>query len=284
MMTSLHEKKPHLYPGLDLGYSDSKCAKTNFDEQCSGMEINTDHVVLHTYQRVKLIPNVDVFSMKLETYMRISKIPYKLDSKDWCKGPKNTVPWIDIDGIKIEDSGVIMRRLNEMFKVDLNEHLSDEEKATAWPVQKWLEEYTYWLNYHSRWYMYWDDLVVNMFECPAALNKLIRIPARWWQKKQTKAVGIGKHTDEEVNEMIIKDLEQFAKLLGDKKFIMGDIISEVDCAAFGILSQIRWCTPKSCPGYQLLTGGKQQNVMDYLDRIKDVYWPDWEKICAESKC
>ena len=35
---------------------------------------------------------------------------------------------------------------------------------------------------------------------------------------------------------------------------MGDRISTVDCAAFGILSQIRWHTPLSCKGRQLFEG------------------------------
>jgi len=35
---------------------------------------------------------------------------------------------------------------------------------------------------------------------------------------------------------------------------MGEHISDVDCAAFGILTQVRYCTPDDCPGKQLLAG------------------------------
>ena len=34
----------------------------------------------------------------------------------------------------------------------------------------------------------------------------------------------------------------------------GDFPTEVDCAAFGILVQVRWGTPDTCPGKQLLIG------------------------------
>ncbi|WAR17677.1 hypothetical protein MAR_032271 [Mya arenaria] len=33
---------------------------------------------------------------------------------------------------------------------------------------------------------------------------------------------------------------------------MGDRIGDVDCAAFGILSQVRWCTPSAVSGAAML--------------------------------
>ena len=43
-------------------------------------------------------------------------------------------------------------------------------------------------------------------------------------------------------------------LLGEKTFFMGDKPTELDCAAFGQLAQIRWATPDSCPGKSLMKG------------------------------
>ena len=42
------------------------------------------------------------------------------------------------------DSQLIINFLNKEYNVDLNKHLSPKEKATAWAIQKWLEEFTYW--------------------------------------------------------------------------------------------------------------------------------------------
>ena len=36
--------------------------------------------------------------------------------------------------------------------------------------------------------------------------------------------------------------------------------TEVDCAVFGILSQVRWQTPDRCPGKQVLTGTNNVNL------------------------
>ena len=59
-------------------------------------------------------------------------------------GPKGKVPWIEYNGIEMGDSQLIIEFLNKEFNVDLNKHLTAKERATAWAIQKWLEEFTYW--------------------------------------------------------------------------------------------------------------------------------------------
>jgi hypothetical protein len=43
-------------------------------------------------------------------------------------------------------------------------------------------------------------------------------------------------------------------LSGERQYIFGDKMSTVDCSAFGIFSQMRWLTPKSCPCYKVFEG------------------------------
>jgi len=42
------------------------------------------------------------------------------------------------------DTQFIMQFLEKEFGVNLNSHLSKQERAVAWAIQKWLEEFTYW--------------------------------------------------------------------------------------------------------------------------------------------
>ena len=51
-----------------------------------------------------------------------------------------------------------------------------------------------------------------------------------------------------------------------KKFFMGDMPTELDCAAFGQLAQIRWATPDTCPGKTLMKGKLKHYNNDYLLR------------------
>ncbi|XP_060585323.1 failed axon connections homolog [Ruditapes philippinarum] len=223
------------------------------------------------------------FVMKLETYLRIHKIPFQLDF-NYKGGPKNKTPWIEYNGITMGDSQLIIEYFNKEFNFDMNSHLSKQERAVAWAIQKWLEEYTYWLNVYSRWVIFGDEMLRKFLKVPGPVAALLKITMRPGIIKTSYTVGIGRHSDEEVHQLMRNDLKKkFSDLLGDKKYIMGDKITETDCAAFGILSQIRWCTPESCPGRQLLTSDELKNVAHYLDRIKDTYWMDWEEILAAVK-
>merc|ERR1712141_490098 len=52
---------------------------------------------------------------------------------------------------------------------------------------------------------------------------------------QAKAQGIGRYPKETVVKMANEDLEILSVALGEKKFIMGDEPSEIDCAVFAFL-------------------------------------------------
>ena len=58
-------------------------------------------------------------------------------------GPKKKVPWIEYNGVTMGDSQLIITFLNEKFNVNLNKGLSKEQRAVAWAIQKWIEEFTY---------------------------------------------------------------------------------------------------------------------------------------------
>ena len=58
-------------------------------------------------------------------------------------GPKSKIPWIEYNGVTMGDSQLIINFLNDKFNVNLNKGLSKEQRAVAWAIQKWIEEFTY---------------------------------------------------------------------------------------------------------------------------------------------
>ena len=214
----------------------------------------------------------------------MAKVPYEpFYSTTAEMGPKNKIPWIEYNGVTMGDSQLIIQYLNKELKIDLNKHLSPKDKAIAWAIQKWLEEFTYWLNVHTKWCIFTDDFLTTIFELPTllklpVLNQLLKRHVR----NMLYTVGIGRHSNEEVAEMMKHDLRMLSELLGEKKFFMGDEPCELDAAVFGQLVQYRWHTPKKCPGWQLLTGGELTNLMDYIDRMKELYWPDWNELITNA--
>ncbi|XP_052761428.1 failed axon connections homolog [Mya arenaria] len=254
-----------------------KISSTGHKPRVCGLDYPRDLVILHSIPRDRLTPNLGHFSLKLETYLRVNAIPYQFDGQP-LQGPKGKVPWIEHNGVTMGDSQFIIQYLEKEFKVNLNSHLSPKDRALAWAIQKWLEEFTYWLSVYTRWVVFVDD----MFKMQSSFPAWLKIPLGRKVTSMSYAVGIGRHSNEEVHAMMVNDLKQFSAILGDRKYVMGDRICDVDCAAFGILSQVRWCTPSACPGAALLQGDELKNVTDYMDRIKNDFWPDWEELTSHA--
>ncbi|XP_045169144.2 failed axon connections homolog [Mercenaria mercenaria] len=240
-----------------------------------GIDYPRDVVILHPLGRGKTGPDTSHFVIKLETYLRFHKIPYQSDINidNYKLGPKKKVPWIEYNGVTMGDSQMIIEFLNKEFNVDMDSHLTKQEKALAWAVQKWIEEYMYWLSVQSAWVLFIDETFRDGIS-PFPMEE--KSAVKKWVSNMTYTVGVGRHTKEEIHEMTVSNLRKFEDVLGDKKFIMGDKMGVVDCAAFGIISQMRWLTPSVCPGSRLFLEGEIPDVVKYLDRIRDQYWPDWE--------
>jgi len=71
--------------------------------------------------------------------------------------------------------------------------------------------------------------------------------------KNPWAQGTGRLKNDDVFHLMGDDLRVLSILLGTKKFILGDEPTEVDCAVFGMLSQVIWCAPGS-PYERMLNG------------------------------
>jgi glutathione S-transferase len=66
-------------------------------------------IKLFQFPRMFGIPNVSPFCCKLETWLRIAKVPYEVvDTPDPRKGPKGKLPFIEDGGVRIADSSLIV--------------------------------------------------------------------------------------------------------------------------------------------------------------------------------
>ena len=100
-------------------------------------------VVLHQFFPSELSVNASPPCLKLETFLRMTKIPY-VNDYGFNFSKKGKVPWIELNGQEISDSNFCIQFLTEEFQVDIDYHLSATEKAIAHSVRTILEENSYW--------------------------------------------------------------------------------------------------------------------------------------------
>ncbi|XP_033726852.1 failed axon connections homolog [Pecten maximus] len=153
--------------------------------------------------------------------------------------------------------------------MDINEGLTAEQRAVARAFQKMVDEHTYWIMILFRWIYDETKEVINLSQWWRLKVKIVTYMAR----KQTHDQGVGRHSQEEVEAILDGDFKALSQYLGDKQYFFGDTPTEVDCAIFGQLSQLMWHLPHTAA--PTLLRDKHPNLVDYCDRIKTTYWPDW---------
>jgi glutathione S-transferase len=98
------------------------------------------------------LPSASPFCIKLEAYLKLSKIPYQIKVINDPRGaPKGKLPFIK-DGEKtIADTSLIIEYLNKTYGDKLDVNLTPEQKALAITIQRLCEDHLYWIIMYERW-------------------------------------------------------------------------------------------------------------------------------------
>ncbi|XP_074641815.1 failed axon connections homolog [Tubulanus polymorphus] len=224
-------------------------------------------------------PTLSPFSLKLLTYLRMAGIPYQtVCGRNFSS--KGKIPWVIYNGTVVEDTEFITRYFNENFEIDLNKHLSAQEKATSLAFRRLIEEHLFWSQCGSAFDT--DDIsaVSSLMPYGPVMLWVVTALLRWVIRKEMWCHGIGRHSRKDYLDAGSYDLRSLATFLGDRTFLMGDEPSEVDCTVFGFLAQILWHMPNS-HHYQVMTE-ELPNLERYCERMRERFWPDWEEIIGRK--
>ncbi|XP_067667471.1 failed axon connections homolog [Haliotis asinina] len=230
-----------------------------------------DTVIHHQMVRGAYVPSMTPFAVKLETYLRMARIPYQNVHKGQMSS-KGKVTWIEYNGQAVADSTLCIEFLNKKMGVDLNRNLSPADRGVAQAMQVMVEEHMYWCRVLLRW-VYDNDKSLLMKTYKLGTFRVWSIRRK--HKNATWSQGLGRHTEEEVTEMFKKDLQSLSDFIGTKKFLMGDEPCETDCAVFGQLAQVYWHFMGT--GHENILKDKYPNLAAYCERMKETFWPDWDQ-------
>ncbi|KAH9494841.1 hypothetical protein Btru_017946 [Bulinus truncatus] len=244
-----------------------KLIKAKNGEKCD-KNYPPNTVILFQLERGPYAPSVSPFPLKLETYLKMSKIPYQNDFSSTFSR-KHKTPWMMYNGENIPDSQFCIEYLNKKLGIDHNKHLSKEEKSIAKAFQVMVDEHLYWTLVLFRWVFNKEQEIVKKYVVRSPLMRLI---VNRLVKKQTYEQGVGRHSCEEVRHILMTDLQALADYLGDKPFLMGDLPSEVDCSVFAMLAQCLWHGPE----HKNLIPDCFPTLHQYCIRMKEKFWPDWD--------
>ncbi|VBB33885.1 unnamed protein product [Acanthocheilonema viteae] len=116
-------------------------------------------VYLYQFPRVKHIPNISPFCLKLETWLRMADIQYENVCSWKIRSLEGTLPFLEYNGKEYPDSALAIRDMTAIFaKESMENHLNDEQKAGARAFEAMAENSLAMTVGYFRYMEHFDDL------------------------------------------------------------------------------------------------------------------------------
>lgn len=209
-------------------------------------------ITLFQFKPMFGLPNPSPFCMKLETYLRLARLPHKIATlKSLGRSPTGKAPFVDIDGVVIADSGLIINHLERSCGHPVDGKLSLAQRAESLALQRLMEEHLYWVAVYMRWVdpetrSQWRPHLQEMLSLPSFLTPLVARLSQRGIMKTLRAQGLGRHGPETIWQMGTADIQALAHWLGNRPWGFGDAPTTVDAclAAFvGNIVRTPWNNP-----------------------------------------
>lgn len=237
-------------------------------------------ITLYNFGPAFGLPDPSPFVTKVETLLKMAKLPYRTDGTGFAKAPKGKIPYIDDDGVVVPDSTFIRWHFEKKYRVDFDQGLDAAQKATAWAFEKMVEEQLYWVVVNERWM---DDENFRkgprLFfrTVPAPLRPIIAAMVRRKLRGTLHGQGIGRHSPEDVLALATRSIGAMADFLGDKPFFMGSEPTGVDATIFAFSCSLL-CPHFSSPSRTVAS--RHENLRRYVGRMTARFYPGLEELAG----
>ncbi len=237
-----------------------------------------DDTVIHLHQfglaneaLASKVLNLSPYCMKLEAYLRFAEIPYDIVTETRAtNAPRGKVPFIDIDGIKLADSALIINFLKKHYR-DIDGSLTPLQFAHGRMLQRTLEDHLYWVTIY---YEFSDEqgsyfLLNSVYGGINEFTNSLRADFidRLWRQ------GMGRYTLREMLALAREDIDSLSTILGDSRYILGTSApTSFDAVLYGmtmIFFQVRELHPELTDYIR-----SKENLRNYIKRLNAIYFPE----------
>lgn len=235
---------------------------------------------LHQFPRALGIANPSPTCMKVETWLRMTGIPYEVAPADLAaEAPKGKAPYITTEeNQRIGDSSFILDYLRNRYGTDPDSQLSRAERAVSTAFRRMLKEHLYWVIVQTRyfspanWELFRPGLMSLLpLELPPEVREDIVEGIKKSMAQQIIGHGMGRHTEEEIFRLGIQDLAALSNFLDKRPFLMGEVPTTLDATAYGFLANLL-LVPFASPVRDF--GLAQQNLTAYCQRMGSRFFPE----------
>lgn len=213
--------------------------------------------------------NVSPFCLKAEMAMKYLDIEFEhVIEGDPRKTPKGKLPYMIIADEKIADSELILEKLNEMSQGKLYAGLTPQEKAIGFAFTRLAEDHLYWLMVASRWLddAWFPEVVKGFFGfVPGFIRGFAARSAQKDVRNTLHLHGLGRHTREEQEGFLHRDLQSISDIVAEENYIVGQRLTVFDFVIAGMLSGLMDNEPAT---WVSRIANEYPALRDYLERIQ----------------
>lgn len=231
-------------------------------------------ITLYSFGPMFGLADPSPFVVKSLVHMKMSGVPFEVNTKGFNKAPKGKLPYINDNGAIVPDSSFILAHLQKKYAVDLDKGLTAEQRGIGWALEKMCEEHLYWCVVDARWMVKanFDKGPRRFFNsAPAPLRPLIIAKIHRDTKRTMHGHGMGRHTREQIETLAACDLDAIAAVLGDKPFLFGPEPHATDASVYGFVASAL------CPHFEtpIRTHAKSHpNLVAYAKRCTQRWFPE----------
>jgi glutathione S-transferase len=219
------------------------------------------------------LPNVSPFCLKVETYLRMAKLPFEVVAVgDPRPAPKGKLPYIEDDGSVVADSGMIVTYLKEKYQDKLDSSLTPLQKAESLALQRLMEEHLYWVMVYARWIdpANWPmTKKAFLAKVPLLMRELVAAAVKKKIIKYLYCQGIGRHKPEEIYELGLDDLRALNEMLNNHAFLVRDVPTSIDACGYAFIANILE-VPIQSPLKDYVKS--QPNFVHYCEQMKEKFY------------
>ena len=236
-------------------------------------------VTLYKYGPACGLPDLSPFCIKLETFLRMTQIPYDTALGYPAQAPKGKLPYIEYGGNIVSDSSMIVDFLMDTFDVSLDVTLDNRQTAVGRAFQSMIEEHLYFAIVFFRWqdeagwnsYQSFVTQTIHQAGAPMWLASTLAKMSRKSVLKSLLAQGTGRHRATEVATLARQQISAISNFLSTKPFFLGEKPSSMDATVYAFLESIL-VPPLDNPLRE--HASTLTNVVTYCERMRNLYWSD----------
>lgn len=187
------------------------------------------------------------FVEKVARALQLKGVDFKLvgpksptDLKKW-NPTTGKMPVLEIEGQKIFDSSLIVRRLDELIASPPLVSNDPANAARQRFVEDWSDESLYWYVMGLRWNPANARATSTQISAflPAPLRPMAGMLLNWQIGGQARSQGLARLPLDMLLDELGRRFDELVVMLGDADFFFGDRVSVADLAIFGQLSTLR---------------------------------------------